>query len=223
MIALPRRYILEALVITSAALILIVGLSYQGARDRAALYSVTQSNFGLVRDRLHTLSELTARNEASPEAQSIATDCAERTRYEEALGTLHLARGSQFQEISALHGACGDFFALRKRVMVREMELALLELERFEAMLSEGGESSTEISEAWQDILAGESKRRDLLDEQVAIQGRIIDSLARNDRKATEPFMLRAKEIAEELAVTHQEIESLRTAEGVLWERHVQN
>lgn len=223
MIALPRRYILEALAVTFAGLILIVGLSYQGGRDRVALYSVTQSNFGLVRDRLHMLSELTARNEASPEAQDIATDCTERTRYEEALGALHLARSSQFEEISSLHGACGDFFALRKRVMVREMELALLELERLEMMLSEGGESLAEISEAWQNILAGESKRRDLLDEQVAIQGRIIDSLARSDRKATEPLVLRAKEISEELAVTHQEIQNLRAAEGVLWERYIQN
>lgn len=218
MFAMPRRYAIEVLTMIALATLLVAAVSFEWSRQRAALYSAAGSSFGEVRDRLHVLSELTSRNDAHDAAMRIVTDCPERTLYEAALEKLASASPADLASTAALHDACGDFFALRKRVMVREMELAHAELGQLAVLLNGAGDRPLAVVDSWDAIIKGESKRRDLLNEQVDLQERIIEALRNRDRKATEPLSLRAKEIAEELAVTHQEIQNLRSAEISIWE-----
>jgi hypothetical protein len=221
MFTIPRRHIIEGLVLIAFSGLVVLGVAYENARDRAAFYGTVRSEFGDIRDRLHELAELTARNDADDTVSRAAVDCGERAQYEEALDRLNDAHTADLNGLAVLHASCGDFFALRKRLMVHQMELATSELERYAALLEAESAESQELIGAWKDIIGGEGKRRDLLDEQVALQGRIIDALRRGDRAATAPLALRAKELAEELAVTHQEIENLRAAESLLWQRYI--
>ena len=166
---------------------------------------------------LSTISELTHQNKADALAASILRDCSNdsRVRYETLLNQLATLPASDLQELEQLFEACGGFFAEQKAVMVARLNREL-EVYTDYVQLLETIDNTTPLIDSrlmqWQQLVALESERSELMSEQVEVQRIIIDVLQaadiRNDE--VESQLVRAQQITQRVTTINTEIESLR-------------
>lgn len=221
MFRIPQRYVQ---ITGYAIVIMVIGtslLSWIHARQRATVVNLIETHFASSRETLLSLTELTVRNDVTDEIKVVARDCPMRAEYETVLNTLHndipLAT---IQHAEGLYNACGDFFALRKRLMVMHMQTVFTELTTY-ADLYKAYTHSTRYHEyltaVWKPIINGEVERKNLLTEQVVLQGSIISALPERQKQGIKTHLLRAQEIAESLDVKAYQLEDLRKAESAYW------
>jgi cell division protein FtsL len=166
---------------------------------------------------LTALSEITDRNGADTVAEAIVRDCSSdnRGRFEELLNRLGTLTSTELSELDALFDGCASFFAERKALMVARLEREFEVYRSYVNLLSLVDQNRVQSSysvEAWQDFVALEKQRRDLLQEQVTIQGEIISSLrsgpVMNDE--IEAKLVRAAQINQEAAQLNGQIDEAR-------------
>lgn len=174
-----------------------------------------------LRESLQKDALATEKNQADPLTESLLKDCTDRAAYEQALSRLNAALSrSELTHALTLYNACGDFFALRKRIMASKMKTSLAELTNVEHMYRTYGDSSryAALLSAWETIVRGETDRANLLSAQVELQGDIIRLLLVDQKADLRDLLTRAQDISQRLDVQSIEIVDQRKKESELWE-----
>ncbi len=221
MFSIPYRYIRLTGYAIVLAILASVFLSATHARQKATVTRALEDHFSLSRSTLLSLAEFTARNDAPKEIEDLIRDCPVRAEYETMLNNLHSnLSASEIQRATGLYDACGDFFALRKRLVVMRMQSVFAELVAYADLYEAYTQSDRYtgyLRTAWKPIIDREVERKDLLSEQVALQGVLIRSLSARQKQELETRLLHAQEIAESLDVKAQQLEELRKGEASHW------
>ncbi len=181
MFSIPQRYIQFTGYMLVVAITTAIALSSFHAGQKALVVSALEERFVGAHTTLLELTEFTARNDATTDIKSLTRDCPLRAEYEAMLSTLHNNLSlSEIQRATNLYDACGDFFALRKRLMVMRMESVFRDMTTYAdlyATYTKSTKYQDYLLSAWKPILAMEAERAHLLSEQVVLQGTIIRSL----------------------------------------------
>lgn len=166
---------------------------------------------------LIAISETTDRNGADAVAESIIRDCSpeNRNRFETLLNNLGSLSAPELVEVESLFDACASFFSERKAIMVarleREYEIYVDYVDLYKIVDNSEANKLYPL-EDWAEIVALEKQRRDLLTEQVSIQGSIINSLQSGDvdQNEFEASLVRASQISQEAATLNRSIDEVR-------------
>jgi hypothetical protein len=157
-------------------------------------------------ETLTELSVLTGRNAADAVVNGIIADCPRRGEFESLLSELATLSRADLLRTQQLFDSCADYYAELKSLMVfrmqREYEV-LQDLTEMKLVSVEDPELSDTVK-TWGSLVEIEKKRRDLLTEQVTIQGSIITSLIQGvsiNNVEIRDQITRAQEIAELLSV----------------------
>lgn len=132
-----------------------------------------------------TIANLTNSDGADSTVEIIVKDCSieNRERFDTLLGNLAQLRGQELIEVEQLFNACGDFFALRKAVMVARLEREYEVYKDFIEILSLVDSKAKLVTydvEKW-GLLVELSKKQSLMSTKlVDIQGEIIRALKQN-------------------------------------------
>ena len=220
MFSIPPKYFY----VTVYALLLgVLGSVFLSVTNTNQKTLVTQSlveHIASSRSTLTSLTTLTSRNDADEEIKGILKDCPMRGEYETMLSHLNSLSAFQMQQAVGLYDACGDFYALRKRLMVTKVQSALESMTVFIDMYKEYTHSSRYDSylATWKPILAMEIERKELLSEQTVLQGDIMRNLAKGTVSQVQTQILRAQEIEQSLDVKARQLEDLQKTESSRWD-----
>lgn len=178
-------------------------------------------------ERIYTLHEsllqttnLTRNNQADSETEGIIKDCDRRAEYEHTLSRLSAGLSAiEMRQALGLYDACGDFFALRKRIMVLKMQMFFDELSVSAQMYQEysGSLRYEQLIAKWKLILAAETDRAQLLSKQTELQGEIIKTLSENPSADLRDKLNQAQDIAQQLDVQYTEVEARKKEESEAW------
>lgn len=165
---------------------------------------------------LTTLAELTAQNRADAVAESIVRDCSteNRARYEAFLNRLSRLTAAELIEAEQLFDACAGFFAERKSIMVsrlqREYEVYSSYIDLYAKL--EPAAAGEYPDDVWAELVALESERGALLNEQVDIQRKIITMLQTTERdtQAIEVLLVRSQQVTQRATELNREINTVR-------------
>lgn len=172
----------NALIVLSGLVICIIGSVWYVQEKTADVLGAVRLQIVEQEKRLGTIAEVTGRDGADEVVERIIQDCSgeKRARFDTQLGALPTLKGAQLVEIEQLFSSCGNFFAVRKAVMVSRLEreyevyldlLAVLELIDSKKALE------THNAESWGKLVAMEVERSALGEKLVEIQGKIITDL----------------------------------------------
>lgn len=213
-----KQLALSLLALAACATAITILLSWHHDRSRDALIADVRTEIARTRGILVSLASVTARNDLDPAAGTIIIDCPERNRYEEAMSKLDSLKGAALSEASHLFSACGDHYALRKRLMASRLFIHNEEFKAKIALLEHYVDAPeyVALSESWEVIAEAEKQRGELLTAQVALQRTIIDSLIAGERNVASGLES-AQEIAERLSVLDKQLEVMRNEEATRW------
>jgi len=188
-------------------------VSYQ--QNQLAL--MLQVNIAEQEKTLIAISEITDRNGADAIAEAIIRDCSSsnRNRFESLLNDLGTLDVTQLVEVESLFDACASFFAERKAIMVSRLEREYQIYTDYIALYALVDKSDARQAyplEDWSEIVTLEKQRRDLLTEQVAIQGSIISALQSGtpNQNEFEANLVRASQISQAAASLNSSIDDVR-------------
>jgi len=222
MFSIPFRYVQLTTYVLVVGIGATIAVSWMHAERREIVTQKLEEHFVDSRTLLVSLSQFTARNDAPDDIKALVRDCPSRSEYETMLNSLvNTFPTRDIERATALYDACGDFFALRKRLMILRMESVAADMTVY-ADLYTAYTKSAQYQEymlsAWKPLLTMEAERTALLSEQVVLQGTIIRSLSERNKQQLDTYLLRAQEIAESLDVKARQIDELRKAELEQWE-----
>lgn len=212
---ISKPYLSIALTLAAALLLASAYLAYH-SRELGATLALKIAD---QEKTLAVLSEITDRNGADSVAEAIVRDCSleNRRRFEELLNRLGELNQRELVEVDTLFDGCAAFFAERKALMVarleREFEVYRSYVELLAMVEQQRGQLLHAVS-AWEEVVNLEKQRRDLLQEQVAIQGSIITTLRSGPlvTNEIEDELVRAAQINQEAAQVNGRIDEARRA-----------
>jgi len=166
---------------------------------------------------LISLSEISDANGVDEVTESIIRDCesSKRARFEQLLNKLNLISESELSELEALFDVCAPFFSERKAMMVARLEREFEVYADYVGLLKVIEEAEAELLypvNDWSEIVALEKSRRDLLLEQVQIQGTIIEAIKSSTQNSDEfqAMLVRAAQVSQEAATLNRSIDDVR-------------
>jgi len=167
---------------------------------------------------LVSIAEVTDRNGADAIVASIVNDCVtkDRQRFDTLLGSLGELSQAELVEVNQLFGACGNFYAERKALMVARLHREFEVYEDYVRLLDVVDSRSESIVypvAMWAELTALESQRSTLSSELVMIQKDIILALLdgvsiQSKQMLTE--VTKAQEAKDTLSYTGVKIDTLR-------------
>ena len=167
---------------------------------------------------LVSIAEVTDRNGADAIVASIVNDCVteDRQRFDALLGSLGELSQAELVEVNQLFGACGNFYAERKALMVARLHREFEVYEDYVRLLDVVDSRSESIVypvAMWAELTALESQRSTLSSELVMIQKDIILALLdgvsiQSKQMLTE--VTKAQEAKDTLSYTGVKIDTLR-------------
>ena len=171
-----------------AGMFLFAGLTFLGAslyiQNTESKYSAnTKIKIAEQETRLRALVEIIDRDGADSVVNKIIQDCnpVDREKFDMLLGNLAQLQSNELIEVKHLFDSCGDFFSLKKAVMVsrlvREYEVYTDHIEILHLIDNSDTQEINLQDEQWGTLVDYEVQRSTLTTKLVAIQGEIIDAL----------------------------------------------
>jgi len=169
---------------------------------------------------LATIAETTARNGADDIIDQTIIDCPidERVRFDELLSRLNTGLSvTELQELDRLFGRCGNFYAVRKSVMVsrleREVGLYRLFVEQLAKLSGADAVTAFPVSE-WERLVVLERKQSQLFSQLVLDQDKIIATLLAGKSATSQEILTILQEVQstqQTLIVTNAQAAEVRT------------
>ncbi len=167
---------------------------------------------------LGTLAETIDTDGANATVDAVVKDCSagDRERFDYLLSNLQTLKGSSLQEVDTLFARCGDYFALRKAVMVAMLEREFAAYQSYISILQHidaRADVVTYPTEGWQSLIALEKTRSLHTAELVTVQGDIIAALRAGELvtgKAITDQLATANETKENLSLAGVQVDTLR-------------
>jgi predicted RNA-binding protein associated with RNAse of E/G family len=196
------------------ALVLTLGAFIAHQKEKAVVSALTE--------RIHTqevymyeLQEITDRNAADDSAAGIIQDCPRRTEYESYLVRLGVLSKQELVIMQNLFEGCGTFFPEQKAYMVAKLDREFKAYLEYIDVLAEVTDTTeiTKHKKAFEDIIALERERSQLLADQSVLQGKIISLLISGKSaqgQEVSALLVEAQAIADLLTVHDQRIDTLR-------------
>lgn len=210
-------YVLGLLVIVSG--IVFVGTYTHVKREQQAYVGTLEAKIASSRDTLQELSVLTDRNAPDKMVENALKDCSGRGDYEALLSRLEFLNAAELDQISNLHNACGNHFAVRKSFMAARMseELSFMKtLIEIYGATKAGEHDYTELEQTWQEIVDLETQKGTLLVDQARLQGEVIKALSDGsslESEAITSILSRAQDVAQLLDVADTRVDAARERE----------
>lgn len=219
MFSVPKRYLLEVLVIFVFLAVCVVVSGAYATKKQRTVERILVQEIVATHDRMRETSVLTESNGIDEAAAFILKECALQDAYEQAVGRLPSSTRVELERTKSLFYACGDHFALRKRFMVEKLREHVSDFSTYISWYGNlsGKNDYQELISLWRDMTALEQERADLLSEQVALQGSIIEGFL--ERKTVTQELRRAEEVQQFLEVKYQQVQELKTREAEVWAR----
>lgn len=128
---------------------------------------------------------LADRDGADLVVEDLIKDCSveNRERFDMLLGKLSQLKGQELDEMEQLFNACGNFYAVRKAVMVARLEReyeVYLDFIEILSLVDPKVKDITYNTKGWGDLVALEVKQSKLSTKLVDLQGKIIKALRQN-------------------------------------------
>jgi len=167
---------------------------------------------------LVSIAEVTDRNGADATVAAIVKDCdtEDRQRFDELLGLLGELNRIELIEVDQLFGACGNFYAERKALMIARLNREFEVYEDYVALLDIVDSRSDGVLypvAKWSELAVLETQRSVLSSELVTIQKDIILALLEGVSIQSEQMLsevTKAQEAKDTLSYTGVRIDTLR-------------
>lgn len=203
-----------ALALLTLAIATFVG-AYVADRNQATVEEAVRMKLNEQRTYMLTLAEITDANGADATIAEILKECERTAEFESLLGQLATLGKKDLLTLQTLFDGCGSFQAERKALMVLKLEREFVVYQDLLALLSVLAEGQVaEYDEApWQEIVAGEKLRSDLLRDLTDIQGDIISELvsgANVQSPAVSALVAEAQNVNQLLLVYGRKVSELR-------------
>ena len=154
-------------------------------QKQSQIVALTELKIAEQETTLSSIALLTSKDGADSVVENIIKDCSpeNRARFDEQLSQLQLLRGQQLVEMDQLFGACGNFFAERKAVMVARLEREFEVYKNLIEILTVADirkDQTQYDQDSWEKLVMMEKNRSELSLKLVEIQGDIITALRTN-------------------------------------------
>ena len=154
-------------------------------QKQSQIVALTELKIAEQETTLSSIALLTSKDGADSVVENIIKDCSPeyRARFDEQLSQLQLLRGQQLVEMDQLFGACGNFFAERKAVMVARLEREFEVYKNLIEILTVADirkDQTQYDQDSWEKLVMMEKNRSELSLKLVEIQGDIITALRTN-------------------------------------------
>jgi hypothetical protein len=176
---IKKKYIFGSLVIIGS---LFYGVSFYIHAQQAEYVSMMKLLVAEQETTLISIAEVTDRNGADAVVAEIVKDCdiVDRQKFDALLGNLGTLTKVELVEVDQLFGACGNFYAERKALMVARLNREFEVYQDYVTLLDTVDSRSEEILypvAKWSELTAFELQRSSLSYELVVIQKDIIQTL----------------------------------------------
>ena len=205
-----RSNLIILLLATSA---LVLGASWYIAESREEAVAAVAAAAREQQETLVTLATLVKQNRTDALTDQIVRDCvpADRRAFEQQLNRLQQLNATELDELQTLFDACAYYVAERKTLMVLRLEHAYEQFQTLVTVLTTLDADSAALSDSlalWQEVVAIEAERSQLLTELVDIQGSIISEfrLAEPNQEQIQLWVERSDEITNRNIVLNQRI-----------------
>ncbi len=219
MFFIPKRYLLEALVILTFVSVCVMVAGAYATKKQRLVERMLVREIVATHENLKGVSGLTESNGVDEEVALVLKECALQDVYEQAVGRLPSSTRVELERTKSLFYACGDHFALRKRLMVEKLKEHVADFSTYISWYGDvsGKSDYQELVSLWRDMVSLEQERANLLSEQVVLQGVIIDGFL--EKKTIKEELRRAEEIQQFLEVKYQQVQELKAREAEVWAR----
>ena len=184
-------------------------------RTEISVKNVVTQNIQEQKETLSNLLEITDRNGADPLTENIIQDCKRRSEFELYLDKLGSLSRKDLITTQQLFESCGDFYAMRKALMVSRLEREYEILKDNVTLQSLFSHADTfgDMTSRFGKLIELEKNRSSLLSDQTNIQAEIISLLfdggtSAHSRLAS--LLKEAQEISQLLNVLGTQIDELR-------------
>ncbi len=219
MFAVPKRVVIEIAVLLTIVIGGVLLFSAMLHERSVAFLTRLRADIDVSHAHLVDLRTRIGNNATTDDVAAAISDCTHRNEFEKGLGDLLTSSPAELQKTKTLYAECGDYYALRKSVMVVLLQDAEYDFRsRIHLLASYTGENPySDVLTAWDDIVALEKDRSNLQQTQVLLQGAIIDELIL--KKTVDDDIHRAQETAQFLQVKSQQAGGLSEAEERAWDK----
>lgn len=162
----------------TCAAIIVIATWYVHRVEQQFVFAIN-TNIKMHTEALKQLALLTDNNDADGVVNAIIHDCPKRNDFDAMLGNLNTASKRDLITTQQLFESCGSFYTVRKAFMVARMDQEYASLKenvdllRLYEDLDETAMRALRINE----LITLERKRSELLNEQMTLQGEIIQYL----------------------------------------------
>ncbi|MFT7506919.1 MAG: hypothetical protein ACI92I_000055 [Acidimicrobiales bacterium] len=176
---IEKKYIFGSLIILGSVF---YGVSLYIHTQQAEYVSTMKLLVSEQETTLISIAEVTDRNGADAVVAEIVKDCdtQDRQKFDELLGNLGTLNKAELVEVDQLFGACGDFYAERKALMVARLNREFEVYQDYVTLLDIVDSRSEQIFypvAKWSELASFELQRSSLSSELVVIQKDIIQAL----------------------------------------------
>lgn len=219
MFFIPKRYLLEALAILVFVSVCVIIAGAYATKKQRLVERVLVQEIMTTHEHLKETSALTESNGIDKETALVLKECALQDAYEQAVGRLPSSTRFELERTKSLFYACGDHYALRKRLMVEKLKEYAADFSTYISWYGDvsGKNNYQELVSLWRDMVSLEQERANLLSEQVVLQGVIVDGFL--EKKTITQEIRRAEEVQQFLEVKYQQVQELKVREAEVWSR----
>lgn len=203
--------------ILGAVFVLFVSSAYIKS-EQAKYLSITEEKLSAKEKDLATLLQA-IQSETPHEIDQVITDCSleNRVAFDRDLGRLSVIQQRELPELQMLFNACGDYYAVRKAVLVSHLERefnAYKDLVEIFSQADTKSEKTAYDTAKWESAIATEIKKSELSLRLVAIQGEIIALLKDGVQITSDEMQLllvEGQRIREALTSTPEKVDAIHT------------
>ncbi len=169
---------------------------------------------------LRDMREASTQDRELSAADSVIADCESRAEFDALLERLDGASPHELDRAQALLVACGDVYPRRKQHAVDALAQEVARLAAYHDALQvyRPSQPRSDLVVAWEAYLTNESRRADLLFDQVHVQGEVITAL--RDARAVMPLLERGSVITREFASSTEASRVQGAHIEKMWERY---